>query len=183
MIILEDQYESLLFYRSLGFDLHMFPLRCWNQLHWNSRIFLINESLTFIEHLLISGSWFGLKLYAFQRECHFQNCPSKGIIWGWVTGCQRCLNNSGISHNSEHNSLPSELALYPRCLSLICPCRHQGAALWAAVSAVTDKDDVFLSVEHSCSHFNVSIFSRREVPWALHMGVLWVCIKVFLWSE
>lgn len=107
------------------FDLNMFPLLCWNRLHCNSTDFLINQSLTFIEHLLIPRSWFGLKLYSIQRVCHFQNFPSTGRISGWVTGFQGCLNSSGTTYNSEHKSRPSDL--YSRSLSLILPCRHQGA--------------------------------------------------------
>lgn len=97
----------------------MFPLLRWNQLHWNSIIFSINQSLTFIEHLLIPGSWFGLKLYATPRVCHFQNCPSRGIISGWVRAFYRSLKNSGTTHDTEHNSLPPELGLYPRSLSFL----------------------------------------------------------------
>lgn len=123
--------------------LNVFPLLCWNQLHCKNTEFLINQSLIFIEHLLIPRSWFGLRSYSIPRVCHVQNFPSTGIISGWVAGFHGCLNSPETTHNTEHRFLPS--SLYPRSPSLILSCRHQGAALWAGISATTENDDVCLS--------------------------------------
>lgn len=171
--------EDYCFVKSLRFGLNMFPLLCWNQLYWNSTIFLINQSLTFIEHLLVPRSWFALQLGTVKESLTFKIALTSRR----ATEFDRCLNILEPLTMLNINSLPSELTLYLSQLSLLdFSMQASQSSVWAALSAMTE-NYAFLSVEYSCSHFNASVFSCKEVLWALHMEVLWAYFKVSLWSE
>lgn len=130
----------------------------------------INQSLTFIEHLLILGSWFVPKIVCCSECVTFKISHHTGIISGQATGFHGCPNNTEFTHNSEHKSLPSDLALYPRPLSLIFPRRHQEAALRATIPAMTENNDVCLSAEHSCSYSAASIISLQRSTLSIACG-------------
>lgn len=109
-----------------------------------------SQPLTFIEHLLIPGSWFGLKLYALQRVCHFQNCPWTGRISGWVIGFARCLNNSGALRTLNTILCPRSWHHIPDLSPLFSVWvtrsgSEDGRIFW------TESNDVLSSAEHSCS--------------------------------
>lgn len=90
--------------------------------------------------------------------------PPTCVISGWATGFHRCLNTSGTTRHTEHNSLPAELALSLSQLSLceFSPHRHQGAGLWQRYLLWQRiMMPSFLSAEHSWSHMGASVVSCR----------------------
>jgi hypothetical protein len=129
----------------------MFPFLCWYELYWNVIIFLINWSLAFIEHLLIPGPWFDLKLWTTKRVHHFQNCAPTNTVWKLVT---------------EFLGLYITAQLSARWLSLFFSCGHQGAGLWATQSLILGNNDVFLLEKSPCFCFDALTF-RCRILWAL----------------